>query len=99
MKNNKPKTQAERHQVKITGLTFSDINECFYLAIMDSSGEDDMSKKAMDKWLKTKKIDANFVYELKWEYIDPIAIRQNLNCRIEKKMGIFPNIETLKYTK
>jgi len=95
MKTKKPQTQYERNQVKVKGLTFADINECYYLAIMDSSG-DDIAKIMMDKYIETKEIDPNFVFKLNWENIDPIAIRQNLDCWIEKKMGIFPNIEILK---
>ncbi len=91
----KPQTQYERNQVEVKGLTFADINECYYLAIMDSS-PDDIAQIAMDKWKETKEIDPNFVFKLNWEKIDPIAIRQNLDCWIEKKMGIFPNIVNLK---
>jgi len=91
----KPQTQFERHQVKVEGLTFADINECYYLAIMDSA-DDDIARKAMAKWEKTKEINPNFVYKLNWEHIDPIAIRQNLDCWIERKMEIFPNITPLK---
>ncbi len=32
------------------------------------------------------------VYKLNWEHIDPLAVAQNLSCRIEKMMGIFPNV-------
>ena len=91
----KPQTQKERHQVEVKGLTIADISECFYLAIMDSA-DDDIAKEAIKKYENTKEIDPNFVYKLNWEHIDPIAIEQNLNCWIEKKMGIYPNIESLK---
>ena len=91
----KPKTQQKRNQVRIKGLTFADINECFYLAIMDSAS-DYNARKAMAIWKKTGEINPSFVYDLDWEHIDPIAIRQNLDCWIESKMGIFPNIEPLK---
>lgn len=92
----KPQTQEKRSKVKIKGLTFADINECYYLAIMDSA-DDDIAREAMAKYEKTKEIDPNFMFKLNWEHIDPIAIRQNLDCWIERKMGIFPNIEILKH--
>lgn len=91
----KPQTQKERNQIEVKGLTFADINECYYLAIMDSADED-IARKEMDKWEKTGKIDPNFVFKLNWKKIDAIAIRQNLNCWIERKMKIFPNIEIQK---
>jgi len=95
----KPKTQEERQQVEVKGLTFADINECYYLAIMDSSSDQDASEEAIKKYEKTGEIDTNFVFKLNWEKIDPIAIRQNLDCWIERKMGIFPNIKLLKCLK
>ena len=90
----KPKTQQERAQVRIKGLTFADINECYYLAIIDSANQD-IGWEVFKEYEKTGKINPNFVFKLDWEDIDPIAIRQNLDCWIEKKMGIFPNIEML----
>ena len=98
MKKEKPGTQRERNQVKVEGLTFADINECFYLALMDSS-PDDIAQITMDKWKETKEMNPNFVYKLNWDNIDPIAIRQNLDCWIERKMGIFPNIQPLNQLK
>ena len=91
----KPQTQKERHQVEVKGLTIADISECFYLAIMDSA-DDDIAREAIKKYKETNKIDPSFVYKLDWEHIDIIAVEQNLNCWIEKKMGIYPNIESLK---
>jgi len=93
-----PTTQKERQRVKIKGLTFADINECFYLAIMDSADEG-IARDVMEEYKNTGDINPNFVYKLNWDKIDPVAIRQNLDCWIERKMGIFPNIETLKTVK
>jgi len=33
------------------------------------------------------------VYLIDWNNVDPLAVAKNLTCRIEKMMGIFPNIE------
>lgn len=39
------------------------------------------------------------VYKINWNDVDPLAIAQNLTCEIEKMMGIFPNIDTLLFSK
>jgi len=93
--NTKPLTQKERHKTKIKNLTIADINECFYLAIIDSA-PDEIARQTEKEYKKTGKIDYNFMYKLDWEHIDPEAIRQNLDCWIERKMGIFPNIQSLQ---
>ena len=38
------------------------------------------------------------VYKINWDEVDPIAVCQNMSCEIEKMMGIFPNINELKYS-
>ncbi len=35
------------------------------------------------------------LYKINWDNIDPVAVTQNMTCRVEKMMGIFPNIQKL----
>lgn len=89
----KPKTQQERNAVEIKGLSFKDLLDCFILGAIDSSGWDYVYTQEAHA-----KHDVNTLYELPWGDIDPLAVWQNMACYIEKKMGIFPNIELIKPT-
>jgi hypothetical protein len=52
--------------------------------------------KVFPDYVSTKVKTGNWrpqdVYLMNWEDVDPLAITKNLTCRIEKMMGIFPNI-------
>lgn len=56
-----------------------------------------LTKQKEGKYLSTKVETGNWrpqdLYELDLSKVDPIAIKQNLVCEIEKMMGVFPNIE------
>lgn len=41
--------------------------------------------------------DINDLYEFDLNALDPIAIAQNLVCRMEKMMGIYPNVPELHH--
>lgn len=73
----------DRGAVLVEGLTFRDIGDCFVIACYESSGLDPKD------WPRT-------IYELPWDEMDPVAIRQNLACAIERRMGIFPNVDGSK---
>ena len=68
-----------RGKTFVEGLTMRDIADCFTLACYRASG------------LSSANYPAS-LYDLPWNDMDIIAIRQNLTCEIEKRMGIFPNV-------
>lgn len=69
-----------------------DIADCYTLAVFDSAHH--LDPASYEKAQKGE-FDERNLYKLDWNEISPIAIRQNLTCRIEQMMGIFPNIERL----
>lgn len=81
--NGQPHTDhGERGRTLVEGLTMRDIVDCFTRACFDSSG---LSPK---DW-------PGSIYDLPWDDMDILAVRQNLGCWIEKYMGIFPNVPRL----
>ena len=86
--NGQPHTdQGERGKTLIKRLTMRDVVDCFVMGYLDASGRGELVDSG--KWRYRNVFD-----ELPEEYnnIDPIAIGQNMSCRIEKMMKIFPNI-------
>lgn len=70
----------ERGKEIIKGLTMRDVRDCFVVGCFEASG------------LPPSKYPSS-LYELPWDEMDPLAVCQNMTCEIERKMGIFPNIE------
>lgn len=63
----------------VEGLTMRDVMDCFTRACFDASG------------LEPKDWPGS-LYDLPWDDMDIVAVRQNLSCWIERYMGIFPNL-------
>lgn len=78
----------ERGKTEVRGIRFRDMADCLVKALVDSTPEvsDELRNHADDGTLNW-----NDVYDLDFDKISPIAIVQNLCCRVEKAMGIFPN--------
>ena len=75
-------------------VTFRDIRDCYiraYCLSMGASHEDNMIY--YNEALKGENacLCENDIYALKGS-VDPMAVLQNLNCEIERLMGIYPNI-------
>lgn len=76
----------------VTGLTMRDILDCFVAGLLDCCGGDQPELYAQaDKPLH------DLMYQVDLVKIDPGAWGQNMTCRIEKMMGIFPNIPPIIY--
>lgn len=73
----------ERGRQEVSGITMRDLRDCFIRACYDSSG------------LSPENYPRD-VYGLPWDEMDPIAISQNLTCWVERYMGIFPNVPSLR---
>ncbi len=86
----------KRGETEIKGITFRDIRDCFIRAACLSAGEQfpELYEEA-DKG-ENAALCENDVYKLNWDELSPMAICQNLACEIERIMGIFPNVPSLK---
>ena len=71
----------ERGRKVVSGLTMRDLRDCYIVGCFQASG---LMPSEYPKSL----------FELPWDEMDPIAVFQNMSCEIERRMGIFPNIES-----
>ncbi len=90
--NGQPHTDhGARGSQEVKGLTMRDIADCFIKGLLSASHgcaeEDVYSKVEKGTWRYQD------VYKIRLEEIDPIAVQQNMNCEIERMMGIFPNLK------
>ena len=86
----------ERGKTMIEGITFRDLKDCFVRAVCLSASQirDDLY---MESTLgEHARISDNDLYGWDLNELDPIAVAQNLNCEVEKIMGIFPNVPKLE---
>lgn len=83
-----------RGKTFVEGLTMRDIADCYFRAILHSSG--DMELNALADSDDIQKIKDTVWHDVNWAALDPVAIQQNLTCNIEKMMGIFPNISKVE---
>jgi len=88
--------QGERGKTEVKGIRFRDLADCVVKAFIDSAGFtlencDEMHQRANDGTL-----NYNDLYELDLSRMDPIALIQNITIRVEKAMGIFPNLPKAK---
>ena len=84
----------ERGKTEVKGLSFRDLADCVVKAFIDSAGftlenADEMRERANDGTLNYSDL-----YMLDLGQMDPIAVVQNISCRVEKAMGIYPNVQT-----
>lgn len=89
--------QGERGKTEIKGICFRDLSDCVVKAMFDSLLftllEEDESE--YEKWharVEDGTLNYNDTYMLDFSKIDPLALQQAISCRVEKAMGIFPNV-------
>ena len=85
-----------RGKTEVHGVTFRDIKDAFIMAAFDAGNDQDPTGKNFDSE-RTGRVSFNDIHKLDLNRIDPIAWQQNMSCRIEKMMGIFPNIPKLEF--
>jgi len=85
----------ERGKTEIHGITFRDLRDAFVLAAFDAGNDQDPTGHNFDTE-RQGQVTYNHIFKLDLNKIDPIAWAQNMSCRIEAMMGIFPNIPPLK---
>ena len=79
----------------VEGLTMRDICDCFVIGACLASGPGsfyDEASKGEDAILCEDDL-----YHLPWDNMDIVAVRQNMVCEIERRMGIFPNVPKLSF--
>lgn len=81
--------EGERGKQEIHGITMRDLGDCFIKAVLLSCMDSEIHDKVKNNTWRYQ--DVYMAFE-KDPDIDPIAIRQNLTCEVERMMGIFPNI-------
>lgn len=87
----------ERGKTEIRGLRFRDLCDCVAKALVDAAGhtvaeeEDELRRRAEDGTL-----NYNDLFKLDTGGMDPVALIQCIGCRVEKFMGIFPNVPGLE---
>ncbi len=86
-------TSGERGRAEVKGVTFRDIQDCFILAAFDAAN-DQLDEAQKERWRKDR-MTLNEIYKLDLNKLDPIAWAQNMGIRIEKMMGIYPNVPAL----
>lgn len=79
-----------RGKTEVRGIRFRDLADCIVKAFVDAAAgpeQDELRRRADDGTLYY-----NDVYQLDLSEVDPLALQQNVCCRVEKAMGIFPNL-------
>lgn len=82
--------EGERGKTLVEGLTMRDVCDCMAMGLLDASGIPEL-QDAVDRGIWTY----GDLYKL--EDLDPVAAIQNMACRIEMMMGIFPNVPKLMF--
>jgi len=81
--------QGKRGKTFIVGLRMRDVCDCFVKGWLDATMRGHL--------IEANACDYRDVYS--GEDPDPLAVMQNMMCHIEKMMGIYPNVPTLKEDK
>jgi hypothetical protein len=91
----------ERGKTEVKGLRFRDLADCIAKAFVSSAGldlSDEELREELYRRAEDGTLNYNDLYKLDLSQMDPIAMIQNVGCRVEKLMGIFPNVPKLSFT-
>jgi len=83
----------ERGKTEVRGITFRDLHDAFVLAAFDA-GNDQLNEEQNER-RRQGRMSLNEIYKLDLNKLDPIAWEQNMSIRVEKMMGIYPNVPPL----
>lgn len=87
--------QGERGKTLIEGLRFRDLADCVCQAFIDACscmiGDEDLASELRSR-AEDGTLNYNDLFSLPSGDMDPVALIQNVCCRVEKFMGIFPNL-------
>lgn len=90
--------QGERGKTEIRGLRFRDLADCVAKAWIDAAShtvEDEEERDKLQQRADDGTLNYNDLYRLECGSIDPVALIQSVGIRVEKLMGIFPNVPPL----
>lgn len=88
--------QGERGKTEVKGIIFRDLADAICKAWIDAAVhtiEDEKLQDELRERANDGTLNYNDLYKLECGDIDPIALIQNVCCRVEKAMGIYPNID------
>ncbi len=80
-----------RGKTKVKGIRFRDLTDCVVKALVDVAGSTVENVEEMRRRADDGTLNHGDVYDLDLSQIDPLALAQSINCRVEKAMGIYPN--------
>ncbi len=83
-----------RGKTEVKGITFRDLKDAFVLAAFDAANDQDPTGNHFERE-RQGYVTFDAIYRLDLNKLDPIAWQQNFSVRVEKMMGIFPNIKEL----
>lgn len=89
-----------RGKTEVTGIRFRDLADCVVKAWIDAAShtiEDEVLRDELIRRADDGTLNYNDVYKLECGGIDPLALMQNVCCRVEKAMGIYPNVPKLEF--
>ncbi|KKL81394.1 hypothetical protein LCGC14_1995240 [marine sediment metagenome] len=90
--------QGERGKTEVKGIRFRDLADCMVKAFVNSAGSDVEDEGLRDELYRRAEdgtLNYNDLYKLDLSEMDPLALVQNTMCRVEKMMGIYPNVPKL----
>ncbi len=85
----------ERGMTEVKGIRFRDLADCIVKAWIDAAGHTIQDETLRDELCRRSDdgtLNYNDVYKLECGDVDPLALMQNVCCRVEKAMGIYPNV-------
>ena len=90
--------QGERGKTEVKGIRFRDLADCVARVFVDAAGfdiEDEVVRDELYRRAEDGTLNYNDLYTLNLSKMDPVALIQNIGCRVEKVMGIYPNVPRL----
>lgn len=90
----------ERGKTEVKGIRFRDLADCLAKAWIDAAGHtigDESRREDLRNRAVNGTLNYNDLYSLECGDIDPIALIQSMVCQVEKAMGIYPNVPSLRF--
>lgn len=84
-----------RGMTEVRGIRFRDLADCIVKAWIDAAGhtiEDDALRDELRDRAEDGTLNYNDVFKLECGDVDPLALVQCVCVRVEKMMGIYPNV-------
>jgi hypothetical protein len=89
----------QRGATEIKGIRLRDLADCIVKAWIDAAShtiEDENLQEELIGRADDGTLNYNDVYKIDCGDVDPLALMLSVCCRVEKAMGIFPNVPRLQ---